>query len=142
MLRSTHESSSRLKRLVIVVMIAAAGLLCGGSPPRRVAAETQAETFKNFESPQVHPLALTPDGSRLLAVNTPDQRLCGFDLTGGLPTLAAGISVGLEPVSVAARNDHEVWVTNWLSDSISVVNLTNGNVIRTIDVGDEPTDVI
>src|SRR5690349_6066393 len=138
MLRSTHRSSSRLKRLVIVVMIAAAGWLCSGSPPRRVAAETQAESFKNFESPQVHPLALTPDGTRLLAVNTPGARLCVFDLTGEKPALVAEIPVGLEPVSVAARSDHEAWVTNWLSDSVSVVNLATGNVVRTIDVGDEP----
>ncbi|MFL6213191.1 MAG: hypothetical protein ACJ74J_04775 [Blastocatellia bacterium] len=142
MMRSIRMSSSRLKRLVIVVIIGAIALLFGGSPPKRVAAQTQAGAFKNFESPQVHPLALTPDGTRLLAVNSPGARLCVFDLTGDLPTLAAEISVGLEPVSVVARSDHEAWVTNWLSDSISVVNLTTGNVTRTIDVGDEPTDVV
>jgi len=54
----------------------------------------------------------------------------------------AEIPVGLEPVSVAARNDREVWVTNWLSDSVSVVDLTTWNVTRTFDVGDEPTDVV
>src|SRR5438128_820724 len=142
MLRSTSRLSSRLKRLVVVVMIAALGLLCGGSPRKPVVAETQAADFKNFESPQVHPLALTPDGTRLLAVNSPGARLCVFDLTGDRPTLAAEIPVGLEPVSVAARSDSEAWVTNWLSDSVSVINLTTGNVIRTIDVGDEPTDVV
>jgi YVTN family beta-propeller protein len=123
-------------------MIAAIGLLCGGSPPRRVAAEILPENFKNFEGPQVHPLALTPDGTRLLAVNTPGARLCVFDVTGDKPALVAEIPVGLEPVSVAARTDSEAWVTNWLSDSVSVVNLTTGNVVRTIDVGDEPTDVV
>src|SRR5256714_13283659 len=51
-------------------------------------------------------------------------------------------SVGLEPVSGAARTNREAWVVNWLSDSVSVVDLSTGNVTRTIDVGDEPTDVL
>ena len=64
-------------------------------------------SFKNFESPQVHPLALTPDGMRLLAVNSPNATLSVFQLAGGTPLLTAEIPVGLEPVSVAARNDRE-----------------------------------
>ncbi|HSD47502.1 MAG TPA: DUF4214 domain-containing protein, partial [Pyrinomonadaceae bacterium] len=50
--------------------------------------------------------------------------------------------VGLEPVSVAVRNNNEVWVANWLSDSVSIVDLATANVVRTIDVGDEPTDIV
>lgn len=107
-----------------------------------VSAQGKPEIFKNFESPQVHPLTLTPDGSRLLAVNSPDNRLAVFDLSSGSPKLVKEIPVGLEPVSVAARNNDEAWVVNWLSDSVSVVDLKNGNVIRTIDVGDEPTDIV
>src|SRR6201991_62195 len=62
----------------------------------------------NFESPQVHPLALTPDGSRLLAVNSPNGTLSVFQLaTGAFLCLTAEICVGLEPVSVAGRNDNE-----------------------------------
>jgi YVTN family beta-propeller protein len=100
-------------------------------------------SFKNFESPQVHPLAVTPDGTRLLAVNSPGATLSVFQLVGGSPVLTAEIPVGLEPVSVAVRaNSREAWVVNWLSDSVSVVDLTTGNVVRTIDVGDEPTDVL
>ncbi|HEV7891799.1 MAG TPA: DUF4214 domain-containing protein [Pyrinomonadaceae bacterium] len=98
--------------------------------------------FKNFEGTQVHPLALTPDGTRLLAVNTPAASLSVFQLTPGGPVLTAEIPVGFEPVSVAARNNREAWVVNWLSDSVSIVDLSTGNVVRTIDVGDEPTDVI
>ncbi|HEV7398517.1 MAG TPA: hypothetical protein VGN86_18535, partial [Pyrinomonadaceae bacterium] len=98
--------------------------------------------YKHFEAPQVHPLAITPDGTRLLAVNTPNNSLSVFHLTGRTLTLMAEIPVGLEPVSVAARNDREVWVTNWLSDSVTVVDLKTWNVTRTIDVGDEPTDVV
>ena len=105
-------------------------------------AQVLPPAFKNFESPQVHPLALTPDGTRLLAVNSPNATLSVFQLTSGSPVLIAEIPVGLEPVSVAARNDREAWVVNWLSDSVSIVDLTTGNVTRTIDAGDEPTDIL
>src|SRR5207244_10366380 len=98
--------------------------------------------YRNFEGPQVHPLALTPDGTRLLAVNTPNATLSVFQLVSGSPVLTAEIPVGLEPVSVAARNNREAWVVNWMSDSVSIVDLTTGNVTRSFDVGDEPTDVL
>ena len=35
-------------------------------------------SFVTFESGQVRPLALSPDGTRLFAVNTPDNRLESF----------------------------------------------------------------
>ena len=122
--------------LVIFWLVGSHGTRVGfaqGNPP---------PPFQNFEAPQIHPLALTPDGSRLLAVNTPNATLSVFQLVSGSPVLTAEIPVGLEPVSVAARNNREAWVVNWLSDSVSIVDLTTGNVVRTIDVGDEPTDVI
>jgi DNA-binding beta-propeller fold protein YncE len=50
--------------------------------------------------------------------------------------------VGLEPVTVVARSDTQAWVVNHLSDSISIVDLTLGATIRTLAVGDEPTDVV
>lgn len=103
----------------------------------------QNTTVINFESPQVHPLAVTPDNTRLLAVNSPNGTLSVFQLeTGNPPRLTAEIPVGLEPVSVAVRNNNEAWVANWLSDSISIVDLSTGNVVRTLDVGDEPTDIL
>lgn len=98
--------------------------------------------YKNFEGPQVHPLAITPDGTRLLAVNTPNGSLSVFHLTGNTLTRMAEIPVGLEPVSVAARNNNEAWVVNWLSDSVSVIDLNRFKTTRTFDVGDEPTDIV
>lgn len=99
--------------------------------------------YVNFESSQVHPICLTPSGGRLLAVNTPDALLEVFavDPGGGLTPLRP-IPVGLEPVSVVARSDAEAWVVNHLSDSISIVDLSLGTTIRTLPVGDEPTDVV
>src|SRR5215467_4105559 len=99
-------------------------------------------TYRNFEGPQVHPLAITPDGKRLLALNTPNNQLLVFNLNDGNPTLRAEIPVGLEPVIVAVRDDHEAWVANWVSDSVTVVDLNDYVVSRTFDVGDEPTDIV
>jgi len=92
----------------------------------------------------VKPLALTPDGTRLLALNTPDARLEIFSVdAGGLAHLAS-VPVGLEPVAVAARTDGEAWVVNHLSDSVSIVDLAASppRVVRTLLVGDEPRDVV
>lgn len=99
-------------------------------------------TFSNWESPQVNPLALTPSGNLLLAVNTADNRLEIFDNTTGSPVWIRSAPVGLEPVSVRARSDTQAWVVNAVSDSVSIVDLPTGRVIRTLNVGDEPGDVI
>ena len=55
-------------------------------------------------------------------MNTPDNRLSVFDLTGVTPMRIAEIPVGLEPVSVAARTNGEAWLSH-LSDDVSVVSL-------------------
>ena len=87
---------------------------------------TQPGRFTLFESGQVRPLALSPSGKLLFAANTPDDRLEVFRVgSHGLEPLAS-IPVGLEPVAVAARSDDEIWVVNHLSDSVSVVKLTQG----------------
>jgi YVTN family beta-propeller protein len=102
-------------------------------------------SFVTFESGQVRPLALSPDRSRLFAVNTPDNRVEIFDVdgSGGL-THGGSVVVGLEPVAVAARTNSEVWVVNHLSDSVSVVDVSASpaRVVRTLLVGDEPRDIV
>ena len=99
--------------------------------------------YTNFEVSHVHPVALTPSGSRLLVVNTPDALLEVFTVLpdGGLDAELA-IPVGLEPVTVVARSDTEAWVVNNLSDSVSIVDTDLGVTTRTLTVGDEPTDVV
>lgn len=100
------------------------------------------ESFVNWENPHVHPLHITPDGSKLLAVNTPDNSLLVFDITGSGVNQIASIPVGLDPVSVRARTDDEVWVVNHVSDTVSVVSLSQGKVIATLKTDDEPADVV
>ena len=97
-----------------------------------------------FESGQVRPLALSPDGSRLFVVDTPDNQLEIFAVNGGTPLRTVSVPVGLEPVAVAARSNDEVWVVNHLSDSISIVDVAANppRVVRTLLVGDEPRDIV
>ncbi len=98
--------------------------------------------YINFETPQVSPLAMTPDGTRLLAVNTSDGYLEVFDLTTALPTSLGSVAVGVDPVSVRANGNGEAWVVNHISDSISIVNLSTMSVVRTVFTKDEPCDVV
>ncbi|MBI3817291.1 MAG: YncE family protein [Planctomycetes bacterium] len=100
-------------------------------------------SYVNFESPQVSPIRLSPDGTRLFAANTADNRLSVFDVTNPAnPVLLSEIRVGLEPVSVNPRTNDEVWVVNRVSDSISIVSVSQGIVIDTIQAKDEPADVV
>src|SRR3982751_2072933 len=97
--------------------LACAGLLLCVALPGTAA-------YVNFEGKQTSPVRLSPDGTRLFAVNTPDARLSVFDVTlPSNPKLIAEISVGVEPVSVNVRNNDEAWVVNEVSDSVSIVSV-------------------
>lgn len=117
---------------------------CEGLPPVLVkpfTPEYTDKTFVNWETPHVSPLALSGDAKTLLAVNTADARVEMFDVAGDGPRLIDSIPVGLDPVSVRFRGDGEAWVANHVSDSISIIDLTTRNVVRTLQTADEPTDV-
>ena len=102
----------------------------------------QAQPYVNFEGKQTSPIRLSPDGSRLFVVNTPDNRLSVFDVSSPKnPILIAEIPVGVEPVSVNPVNNDEAWVVNEVSDSVSVVSVSQHVVTDTIYVKDEPADV-
>ncbi len=126
------------RRTPSIVAIATAALLSIG--------RLGAAQFVNFESGHVRPLALSPDGGRLFAVNTPDNRLEIYTVSAAGLTLADEVPVGLEPVAVAARSATEVWVVNHLSDSVSIVALDSASglwrVTRTLLTCDEPRDIV
>src|SRR5262249_49387387 len=66
-----------------------------------VAPAASAAPFVEFERGQVRPLALSPDQTRLFAVNTPDDRLEIFAVGGSGGLVHTGsVPVGLEPVAV------------------------------------------
>jgi DNA-binding beta-propeller fold protein YncE len=98
-----------------------------------------------FESGPVRPIALSPDGARLFIANTPESHLEIYDVGAwGLLSPAGSVAVGLEPVSVIARTNDEVWVVNHMSDSVSIVDVaaSSPRVVRTLLVGDEPRDLV
>lgn len=123
-----------MKRIVFITV----ALLCAASA-------VCAQTYQHFEARHVHPIGLTPDGTRLLALNTPDSRLSVFDVSNvanPAPVLTDEIPIGLEPVSLRARTNDEVWVVSEMSDSVSVVSLSQRAVIATLRCPDEPADVV
>ena len=118
---------------VITVLLLNQGIACA------------AESYTLFESGQVRPLAMSLDGKMLYAVNTPDNRLEVFKITSKGLESQGSVLVGIEPVAVAVHNKNEVWVVNHVSDSVSIIDVSNINklrVTRTLLVGDEPSDVV
>jgi hypothetical protein len=71
---------SRLPRIALVVTLLVAAVQAGQA----------AEDFANFESSQVHPVALSADTTKLFSVNTPDGRLSIFDVAGDGSIFAVG----------------------------------------------------
>lgn len=149
---SDQLNGIKLKRWVLVLwmFISASFLILNVSttsssiePSAQVSAPSTRPSFIEFESGHVRPIAMSADGSRIFAVNTPDNTLEIFNATAEGLSLQARVPVGMEPVAVAVLNDTEVWVVNHLSDSVSVVSLAGvPRVIRTLLVGDEPRDIV
>src|SRR5262249_49635583 len=101
-----------------------------------------SNAFVNFETAPVHPIALSPDRSRLAVCNLADAKLEIFDVTSGHAIALGSVPVGIDPVSVRFRDATEIWVVNHISDSISVVDLATLRVRATIDTLDTPADVV
>jgi DNA-binding beta-propeller fold protein YncE len=121
---------------VAAALLVGAGLAAAGCAP-----ELPGSGHQLFTSPQTNPIALSDDGRYLVVANTTSGTVSVYDLhrlirKGQLrPRFArvAEIPVGLDPVGVAARpGSDEVWVTNYISDSISVVDLDALDVVDTI----------
>jgi len=123
----------------LAILLTAACLL----PTAIMSQVSPGSGFVNFESSQTNPVRLSPDGSRLFAVDTPDARVSVFDVSQPAnPVLIAEIPVGIEPVSVNPRSNDEAWVVNQESDSVSVISASKGIVTDTIYAKDEPMDVV
>lgn len=98
----------------------------------------ESGAFVNFESPLIVPAVLSSDGSKLYVTNTPNNRVVEIDTTGVRLAITREFPVGLDPVALALRSDNELWVSNRLSDNITVIDLNSGETADIIDVGDEP----
>ncbi len=126
--------------IVRVVLVCLCLAVFGGGVGR--AGTDPGNSFVNFETAPVHPLALSPDRSRLAVCNLADGRLEVFDVTSGSPVPLGSVPVGIDPVAVQFRGADEVWVVNHISDSISVVDIGALRVVATIDTLDTPEDVV
>jgi len=105
----------------------------------------ESGAFVNFESPPFKPLALNENGTLLFAVNTPNNSLVVYDTTTPRLTKVKEIPVGLDPVSLAVQpetNGNIVWVANFISDNVAVVDVAAGAVTAIVEVGDEPINIL
>jgi DNA-binding beta-propeller fold protein YncE len=107
------------------------------------AAQASSPAYANFEAAQTNPIRLSADGARLFAVNTDNSSLSVFDVsTPTSPRLLVEIPVGLGPVSVNPLTDDEAWVVNQVSNSVSIVSVSEKIVTATLHVKPEPMDVV
>jgi DNA-binding beta-propeller fold protein YncE len=123
-------------RIKAAALLIGAGLAAGACTPSQ---QLPASGHQLFTSPQANPIALSEDGGLLFVANTTSGTLSIYDLDPLVrkgkvdPRLLAQVKVGLDPVGVAQRpGSNQVWVTNHISDSISVVDLDALDVVDTI----------
>jgi hypothetical protein len=97
-----------------------------------------------FTSPQTNPVALSCDGSVVYVANTTSGTLSFVRAAAPHDTLIE-IPVGIDPVGVAVRpkldcgdpaEDEQIFVTNHISDSISVVSAKLRVVVQTLQALD------
>ncbi|HEV2694424.1 MAG TPA: hypothetical protein VG347_16140 [Verrucomicrobiae bacterium] len=105
-------------------------------------AQITTNNFFNWETPPVHPAALSPDGTRLVVCNLPDARVEVFDVTSGLPAPLGNIPVGLDPVTARFRTATELWIANYISGSVSIIDLPTMRVVSTFTTSNEPSDIV
>ncbi len=131
-------------RLSSLVAILAAAVMLFTFVPATTAVPPPT-SYANFEAAQTNPLRLSADGNSLFAANTANNTLSVFDVSQpSNPQLLNEIPVGVGPVSVNPRTSDEIWVVNQVSNSVSVVSVSQGIVTDTIRTGPgtEPMDVV
>ncbi len=144
-------------RTLFFTFVIAPSLRASPYAPAQDSFSTAHAPFIHFESATVEPIAVSADGRLLLVLNTPDHRLEVFSIrerqVPGPPRSAspgrrefslsfeAAVLCGLEPVSIALHPEdtNVVFVSNQLSDTVSVVALDRLQVAATLNAGDEPS---
>jgi YVTN family beta-propeller protein len=90
------------------------------------------------------PIAVSPDGTRVVAVNSDTDTVSVFEVgqNGQLSKLKE-VAVGTEPRSVALPSSKPwAYVANTVSGSVQVISLLDYSTIATIPVGTEPWAVV
>ncbi len=119
----------------------------GGAPPFDPDAAppgplVQGEVV-NFEAPIHKALALDSAAERLYAVNPPNASVTIIDLSGTRMKPVGEIPVGLEPSALAVEpGTRRLWVANYVSDNVMVIDPTTRGVLAVIEVGDRPNRIL
>lgn len=116
-----------------------------GPTPLPTLSPIESGAYVNFESPATKALALSADGRRLLVANTPASMLTVMNTSGAIMRVERNVPVGIDPVSAVFQpgtGDRIAWTANFISDDVSVVDVNSGVVLRVIDVGDEPVNIV
>jgi hypothetical protein len=109
-----------------------------------------ASNYTLFEVDPVRPVATLAKSGLVLVANTNDDFLEVLEPHGQGVRRCGAVQVGMRPVALAVtsedRHSAEIWVVNHLSDSVSIVELDTddctGRVQQTLQVGDEPRDIV
>ena len=104
------------------MVMAVACVMAGVSP-----SEPAVIGHPSFLSPHSRPMAL--NGEHVFVANTPADTVDVIDRRTG--RVVRRIAVGVDPVGLALRPDgKELWVSNHISDSVSVIDLDSENATR------------
>jgi DNA-binding beta-propeller fold protein YncE len=147
------------RRSLLLVLLALGPLALGSNQCGQVVVAPPIPVGKPlFTSPQVNPVAVSNDGALLYVANTTTGTLSFVDVTNpAAPRELVQVPVGIDPVGVAVRpkvnpsdagEDELVFVTNHISDSVSVVSRRLRAVVQTLqelehaDGGSTPDDLV
>jgi len=79
-------------------------------------------------------LTSTPAGEALYVVNSGDNQVMEIDPSQGIVTMTADIGIGQNPWACEVAGA-ELWVSNFLSGEVSIIDLTNGRLDQGLAVG-------
>lgn len=142
-MRSNKMTHMILPSLFVLLMVSHHAHSATGSTAQTTQ-KSKASPVENIEIGQVKPVTMSPDGSKIFAINAPNGTLDIYTIHNAKLTYTASVVVGQEPTAVAALSNKEVWVVNHKSDSVSIVDvsLNPPKVTRTLSVGEEPRDIV
>lgn len=98
-------------------------------------------TWINYETHPIEPLLVGPLGAYLFALNQPAMRMALFYLPSKL--IVSEVPAGPGLVSMAPReNTTELWLVDRVTSAVSVVDVLDEAIVRTIRVGAEPHGLV
>ena len=135
----THPARTRiLRRFAIAALLVSAALAL-----LLAAVTAMAADYTLFESDPVRPMAMSADGKTLYAANTPDSTprdLRAQEQRHDPDRIRAASGSSRSPLPCAARRSG--WSTTSPTASASSTCPARRDVVRTLQVGDEPRDIV